>query len=225
MGETPMLRELYHPLLQSLRIASLATVGAAIVAIPVAYILARRRFPGKAVAETLLTLPLVLPPTVVGYFLIVLLGHNGVLSRPFHFSIIWTWWGAAVAAGVVAFPLLMMPTRAAFESVDRELEDISRLMGANKLQVFWHVSLPLAAPGIASGFLLAFARALGEFGATVMVLGIRQNTRTLPIFVYDEFEDLHSTGLIPAVLLLSGVTMVVIILYTRLFQSRPAKKR
>jgi molybdate transport system permease protein len=119
----------------------------------------------------------------------------------------------------------MMPTRAAFESVDRELEDISRLMGANKLQVFWHVSLPLAGPGIASGFLLAFARALGEFGATVMVLGIRQNTRTLPIFVYDEFEDLHSTGLIPAVLLLSGVTMVVIILYTRLFQSPPAKKR
>jgi len=216
--------DLWHPLLQSLRIALLATIGAAIIAIPVAYFLARRKFPGKSLAETLLTLPLVLPPTVVGYFLIVLLGHNGVISKPFHFSIIWTWWGASVAAGVVAFPLLMMPTRAAFESVDRELEEISRLMGANRLQVFWHVNLPLAARGIASGFLLAFARALGEFGATVMVLGIRDSTRTLPILVYDEFEDFHSTSLVPAVLFLLGVTMVVIILYNRLFLSRPAKK-
>jgi molybdate transport system permease protein len=213
----------WHPLLQSLRIALLATFGAASVAIPLAYILARRRFPGKALAETLLTMPLVLPPTVVGYFLLVLLGHNGLLSHPFHFSIIWTWYGAAVAAGVVAFPLLLMPTRASFESVDRELEDISRLMGANRFQVFWHVSLPLASRGIAAGFLLAFARALGEFGATVMVLGIRDSTRTLPIFVYDEFEDLHPAGLVPAVLLLSGVTLVVIVLYNRLFISATKK--
>jgi molybdate transport system permease protein len=208
---------LWHPLLQSLRIALLATVGAGLVAIPLAYLLARRQFPGKAIAETLLTLPLVLPPTVVGYFLIVLLGHNGLLSRPFHFSIIWTWYGAAVAAGVVAFPLLFMPTRASFEGVDRELEDISRLMGANRFQVFWHVSLPLAGRGIASGFLLAFARALGEFGATVMVLGIRDSTRTLPIFVYDEFEELNPAGFVPAVLLLFGVALVVIVLYNHLF--------
>ncbi|MGD0461019.1 MAG: molybdate ABC transporter permease subunit [Tepidisphaeraceae bacterium] len=214
---------LWHPLLQSLRIALLATVGAGLVAIPLAYLLARRQFPGKAIAETLLTLPLVLPPTVVGYFLIVLLGHNGLLSRPFHFSIIWTWYGAAVAAGVVAFPLLFMPTRASFEGVDRELEDISRLMGANRFQVFWHVSLPLAGRGIASGFLLAFARALGEFGATVMVLGIRDSTRTLPIFVYDEFEDLNPAGLVPAVVLLLGVTLVVIVLYNRLFVREPKK--
>lgn len=208
---------LWHPLLQSLRISFLATFGAGLIAIPLAYVLARRRFPGKGILETFLTLPLVLPPTVVGYFLLVLLGHNGVLSRPFHFSIIWTWYGAAVAAGVVAFPLLFMPTRASFEGVDHDLEDVSRLMGANWFQVFWHVSLPLAARGIASGFLLAFARALGEFGATVMVLGIRDSTRTLPIFVYDEFEDLNPAGLLPAVLLLVAVTFVVIILYNRLF--------
>jgi molybdate transport system permease protein len=214
---------LWHPLLQSMRIALLATAGAGLVAIPAGYVLARRQFPGKAILETFLTLPLVLPPTVVGYFLLVLLGHNGVLSRPFHFSIIWTWYGAAVAAGVVAFPLLFMPTRASFEGVDRELEDISRLMGANRLQVFWHVSLPLAARGIAAGFLLAFARALGEFGATVMVLGIRDTTRTLPIFVYDEFEDLNPAGLVPAVLVLVGVTLVVIVLYNRLFSRGPKK--
>jgi molybdate transport system permease protein len=208
---------LWHPLLQSLRISFLATFGAGLIAIPLAYVLARRRFPGKGILETFLTLPLVLPPTVVGYFLLVLLGHNGLLSRPFHFSIIWTWYGAAVAAGVVAFPLLFMPTRASFEGVDHDLEDVSRLMGANWFQVFWNVSLPLAGRGIASGFLLAFARALGEFGATVMVLGIRDSTRTLPIFVYDEFEDLNPAGLLPAVLLLVAVTFVVIILYNRLF--------
>lgn len=214
---------LWHALLQSLRIALLATLGAGVVAIPLGYLLARRQFPGKAIAETLLTMPLVLPPTVVGYFLLVLLGHNGLLSHPFHFSIIWTWYGAAVAAGVVAFPLLLMPTRASFEGVDHELEDVSRLMGANRFQVFWHISLPLAGRGIASGFLLAFARALGEFGATIMVLGIRDSTRTLPIFVYDEFEDLHPAGLVPAVLLLSGVTLVVMVLYSRLFPSGPKK--
>jgi molybdate transport system permease protein len=214
---------LWHPLLQSLRIALLATFGAGAVAIPLAYFLARRQFPGKAAIETLLTLPLVLPPTVVGYFLLVLFGHEGWLSKPFHFSIIWTWYGAAIAAGVVAFPLLFMPTRASFEGVDRELEDTCQLMGANRLQVFWHVSLPLAARGIASGFLLAFARALGEFGATVMVLGIRDSTRTLPIFVYDEFEDLNPAGVVPAVLLLLAVTLVVIVLYNRLFVRGPKK--
>ncbi len=206
-----------------MRIAAVATMGAAVVAIPLAYFLSHHQFRGKALAETLLTMPLVLPPTLVGYFLLVMLGHNGLLSHPFHFSIIWTWYGAAVAAGVVAFPLLLMPTRASFEGIDHELEDVSRLMGANRLQVFWYVSLPLAARGIACGFLLAFARALGEFGATVMVLGIRDTTRTLPILVYDEYEDLHPVGLVPAVLLLSGVTLVVMVLYSRLFRSESKK--
>jgi molybdate transport system permease protein len=212
---------LYLALLQSLRIAAVATLGAALIAIPAAYFLARRNFPGKSIVETLATMPLVLPPTVVGYFLIVLLGRHGVLSQPLHFSILWTWYGAAVAAGVVAFPLLMMPARASFAAVDRELEDISRLLGANRFQVFWHVSLPLAARGIASGLLLGFARALGEFGATVMVLGIRDTTRTLPIFIYDEFENLQPSGIVPAVTLLCAVTLGVVVAYNWLL--RPAK--
>ncbi len=207
---------LWQPLIQSLRIATVATLGAMLIAVPLGYFLARKKFAGKAVLETFLTLPLVLPPTVVGYLLLVLLGHNGWLSRPFHFSVVWTWYGAAIAAGVVAFPLLLLPTRAAFVSVDRELEEVSRLMGANRLQVFWHVSIPLALRGIASGVLLAFARALGEFGATVMVLGVRDRTRTLPIFVYDEFEDLNPKGLVPAVVLLIFVTLAVMIVYNRL---------
>jgi molybdate transport system permease protein len=212
---------LCQALVQSVRIAVSATCGVALVGIPTAYFLARRRFWGKGIVETLLTVPLVLPPTIVGYFLLVLLGHNGYLARLVHWNgIFWTWYGAALAAGVVAFPLLLLPARAAFAQVDRELEDVSRLMGANRLQVFWHVSLPLAMPGIAAGILLAFARALGEFGATVMVLGIQDRTSTLPIYVYSQFEELNPSGLLPAVLLLTATTLGVIVLYNRLPASR-----
>jgi len=210
------MQQLWPPLIQSLRIALLATLGAAAIAIPLAYLLSRKKFPGKAAIESLLMLPLVLPPTLVGYFLLVLLGHHGLISGPFHFSIIWKWYGAALAAGVVAFPLLLMPARAAFAAVDRELEDVSRLMGANRLQVFWHISLPLASRGIASGILLAFARAMGEFGATVMVLGIQENTRTLPIFVYEQYYSFDTTGLGVAVLLMLIVTLVIVVIYNRL---------
>jgi len=214
------MQQLWQPLGQSLRIASLATLGAALVAIPLAYWLARRKFPGKSLFESLLLLPLVLPPTVVGYFLLVLLGHGGLISGPLHFSIIWKWYGAAVAAGVVAFPLLLMPARAAFAGIDREMEEIALLMGANRFQVFWQISLPLASRGIAAGLLLAFARALGEFGATVMVLGMRQDTRTLPIFVYEEYYSFDTSGLAVAVLILSMVALIVIVIYNRLPAAR-----
>jgi molybdate transport system permease protein len=133
---------------------------------------------------------------------------------------LWTWYGAAIAAGVVAFPLLLLPARAAFAAMDRELEDVARLQGANRLQTFWHISLPLAAPGIASGILLAFARALGEFGATIMILGIQDRTNTLPIFLYEQFEELQPAGLTGAVLVLTGVTLVLISVYNRLPANR-----
>ncbi len=211
---------LWQALIQSLRISLCATVGVTVVGVPVAYLLARHKFPGKGIVQSLLTLPLVLPPTVVGYFLLVLLGHNGVISHPLHFSILWTWYGAATAAGVVAFPLLLLPARAAFAGVDRELEDVARLAGASRLETFLYVSLPLAAPGIASGVLLTFARALGEFGATVMILGIQDRSNTLPLFVYEQFEELTPQGMIPAVLVLTGVTLVVIAIYNRLPANR-----
>jgi molybdate transport system permease protein len=211
---------LWLALIQSLRIALASTAGVTLIGVPMAYLLARRNFPGKGIVQTFLTMPLVLPPTLVGYFLLVLLGHNGFLSHPFHFSILWTWYGAAVAAGVVSFPLLLLPARAAFAAMDRELEDISRLQGANRLQAFLYVSLPLAAPGIASGILLAFARALGEFGATIMILGIQDRTNTLPIFVYEQFEELRPSGLTAAVLVLTGVTLVLISVYNRLPANR-----
>jgi molybdate transport system permease protein len=133
----------------------------------------------------------------------------------FDYSIVFHWHGAVVASAAVALPMLYMPAKAAFAGVDHELEDASRLLGANLLQQFWHVSLPLARRGIMSGLLLAFARALGEFGATVMVLGDQEKFQTLPISIYTDWVagDLNrATG---AVLALTGVCVIVILLYNK----------
>ena len=166
----------WTPLLLSLRIAAAATVLTALVAVPLAFVLARRRFVGKSAVEALIVVPLVLPPTVVGYLLIMAFGSEGWLGgqwlwRQFGYSILFRVEGAVLAAATVALPMLYLPAKAAFASVDRELEETARLLGASRLQLFWHVSLPLARKGLASGMILAFARALGEFGATMMVFG------------------------------------------------------
>jgi ABC-type nitrate/sulfonate/bicarbonate transport system permease component len=147
----------------SLRVAAVATALVAVIAIPLAFAMARWRVPGRSVVEALLTLPLVLPPTVVGYFILIAAGRQSALGQwmlaHFDYSIIFNWHGAVVASAAVALPMLYMPAKAAFAGVDHELEDASRLLGANLLQQFWHVSLPLARRGIMSGLLLAFARA------------------------------------------------------------------
>src|SRR5689334_10883964 len=140
--------ELWPSLLLSLRIATAATVLAALVAVPLAHLLARRVFPGKSLVETVLVVPLVLPPTVVGYLLIVAFGIQSPIGRwldaEFGFRFIFSETGAVLASAVVSLPLLLLPARAAFANVERELEDVARLMGAGPLQLFWHVSLPLA---------------------------------------------------------------------------------
>jgi molybdate transport system permease protein len=201
----------------SLRIALLATVLVAIVAVPLAHLMARRRFPGKSLVESLITLPLVLPPTVVGYLLIVTLGSRGWLGRRldtlFDYNILFTFEGAVLAAAIVALPLLYLPAKAAFATVERELEDIARLYGANPLGIFWHVSIPLARRGILSGLLLAFARALGEFGATAMVFGIRSDQTTLPILIYYEWDTGHFEHALAAVLSLVAMSLGLIAAY------------
>ena len=140
--------------------------------------------------------PLVLPPTVVGYLILLTFGNRGIigawLKSTFDYSIIFRFEGAVLAAAIVSLPMLYMPAKAAFQNVDRELEDVSRLFGATRLQMFWHVSLPLARRGIASGLVLAFARALGEFGATVMVYGCRTGHLTLPISIYEDWGKWRS---------------------------------
>jgi molybdate transport system permease protein len=201
----------------SLKVAVSATVLAILIAIPLAYWLARRRFPGKAAIETLLTVPLVLPPTVVGYYLLVIFGARSPIGqfmlKIVGHTIILHPSGAVLAAMVVALPLLYLPAKAAFAGVPRELEDVARLLGASPLQTFWHVSLPLARRGIASGTLLAFARALGEFGATVMVLGDQEEYRTLPISIYSDFTAGDRAHATIAVIALTAISLIVIFLY------------
>jgi molybdate transport system permease protein len=206
------MNELWHPLGFSLLIAGAATVLVGIIGVVLAYLSANHRFRGQSLLEALLTLPLVLPPTVVGYFLIVLFGGHGIIPG---FSIIFRPIGGVLAAAVVSLPLMYLPTKAAFNAIDPDLEATARLMGANALQVFWYISLPLALPGIAAGLLLAFARGIGEFGATTMVMGNFENHQTLPIFIYNQSTSGDLQQATGAVWLLSILSLVIILIYNR----------
>ena len=206
-------------LLLSLKIALVATGLVTLVGVPLAYAMARRNFLGKSVVEALLVVPLVLPPTVVGYVLLVAVGTHSPIGRllrdAFGYSLLFNWHGAVLASAAVSLPLLYLPAKAGFAGVDRELEDIARLFGAGRLRTFWHVSLPLARRGIGSGLLLAFARALGEFGATVMVMGSQSGRQPLPILIYDRYITGDTAAAAPAVILLAAVSLGVIVLYNR----------
>jgi molybdate transport system permease protein len=173
----------------SIRVALFATLLNALLGIPLAYILARRAFRGRALVDLLVTLPLVLPPTVTGYYLIVLLGRRGWLGAPVYawtgWSVAFTWYAAVIAATVMALPLLVRTARAAIESVDRELEKAAHTLGRSEWRTALEVTLPLAKNGIIAGLVLAFARALGEFGATLMLAGnIPGKTTTVPLAIY-----------------------------------------
>ena len=175
----------------SLEIAAPATLLAMLIAVPLASATARRHFVGKSLLEGLILLPMVLPPTVVGYAILIALGRHGWISgRLTHgYSIVFTIEGAILAATIVAFPLLYLPARAGFAAIDRDLLHVAKLEGASTMQAFWLVSVPLASRGVASGTVLAFARALGEFGATLMVFGWQPGRTTLPISIYADFEQ------------------------------------
>ena len=200
----------WSPLELSLRVAGAATAVSFVVATLAAWRLARKRGPMPALLDALCSLPLVLPPTVLGYYLILLVGRRGVLGPGLAergINLIFSWQGAVVAATVVVFPLIYKSARASLEQVDKHLEDAARTLGASELRVFFTISLPLAWPGVAAGCILSFARALGEFGATIMVAGnIPGITQTLPLAFYfaSEANDLTVAGLY--VLLISGIT-------------------
>lgn len=185
--------DLWVPLLLSLKVALWATLFAAIFGVSVAFLLSRWRSPLCNLVDSVLTLPLVLPPTVIGYYLLVLLGRRGVVGEwlgKFGIELVFTWQGAVIAATVVAFPLVLKSARAAFEDVDHRLEDAALVLGLTSTQVFFRVSLPLAMRGIMAGVLLAFARALGEFGATLMIAGsIPGRTQTLSIAIYEAVQS------------------------------------
>ena len=181
------------PLLLSLKVAGTATFFASLFGVSIAWMAAKYEFKGKELLDAVMTLPVVLPPTVLGYYLLVLLGKRGpigkFLQEELGINLIFTWQGASIAASVVAFPLVYKASRAAFEGISTQLEDAARVLGKNGMQVFWHVTFPLARRGILAGSMLAFARALGEFGATLMVAGsLPGETQTLSIAVYEAVQ-------------------------------------
>jgi molybdate transport system permease protein len=205
----------------SVKVAALATLANALIGIPVAYVLARRRFAGKGLVDLLVTLPLVLPPTVTGYYLIVLLGRRGWLGGPLYaltgFSLPFTWYAAVAAAGVMALPLLVRPARAAIESVSPDLERAAFVLGRSEWRTALEVTLPLARRGIVAGLVLAFARALGEFGATLMLAGnIPGRTATIPLAIYTAVSTGESAEAQLLVLLLTMLSCAVVVIASRL---------
>lgn len=178
----------WFPVLLSIRVAFIVVIIVAFLGLPLARFMARNNFHGKDVVEALITLPLVLPPSVIGYGLLILIGKNGIIGQYLHsvgITIIFTWWAVVLASSVVAFPLMYQSAKGAFLSVDENYEKAARTLGASEIRIFFTVTLPLAWPGIISGLVLSFARALGEFGATLMVAGnIPGQTQTIPLAIY-----------------------------------------
>jgi len=177
----------------SLRVAGAAVAGSLPIGLFVAWLLARREFPGKTIVNGLVHLPLILPPVVVGYLLLVLLGRRGPVGAwlydVFGITIAFTWKGAAIASAVMAFPLMVRAIRLSLESVDRRLEHAARTLGASPFRVFLTVTLPLTLPGILTGVVLGFARSIGEFGATItFVSNIPGETRTLPLALFSMIQ-------------------------------------
>jgi molybdate transport system permease protein len=205
----------------SVKVSIVATALNAAIGIPLAYLLARRRFWGRAAVDVLVTLPLVLPPTVTGYYLILLLGRRGVLGAPLYqatgWSVPFTWYAAVIAATVMALPLLVRTARAAIESVDPNLERAAFTLGRAEWRTALEVTLPLARNGILAGLVLAFARALGEFGATLMLAGnIPGKTQTLPLSIYTAVQTGEAGQAMVLVAMLTLLSCGVVIASSRL---------
>ena len=213
------------PLWLTLKVALLATLMAGVAGIGLGWWMARRRFAGHALLDSFLMLPMVLPPTVLGYYLIVVVGRNGVLGRYldqwFGINLMFTWQGAVIAASIVSLPLIYKAARAAFEDADPRMVLAARTLGASELEIFLRISLPLAGRGVVAGLMLAFARAMGEFGATLMIAGnLPGKTQTLSIAVYDAVQAGNDAQALWLTLLISVVCMFVLVVSSRLLQAK-----
>jgi len=211
------------PLRLSLQVAVCATIVAVIVGVPISYVLARKRFRGRGVLDVLVTLPMVLPPTVVGYLLILVIGNNGVLGRAYEavtgdeLGVMFTWYAAVIASFIVSLPLLVKTATSAMESVDQSLINASYTLGRSEFYTLFHVVIPLSLRGIIAGATLAFARAMGEFGATLMVAGnIPGRTTTMPLTIYNETIYGSWTNALWMVLAFVGLAAVIIYVSNRL---------
>jgi molybdate transport system permease protein len=204
------------PFWLSLRVAVIATAISLVVGLALAYLLARHEFRGREVLDSVITLPIVLPPTVLGYYLLVLLGRNSGLGRGFEavfgFPLVFTWQAAVVAAAFHSVPLLVKSARAALESVDRNIENAARTLGASESRIFFQITLPMARRSVLAATVFAFARALGDFGVTIMIAGnMPGRTQTMAVAIYDAVQ---SGNTLPANLMVLIISLTAIaILY------------
>lgn len=211
----------WFPLWLSLRVAGLATVATAVLGVAGGYVLAKATFPGRRLVEAVASLPIVLPPTVLGYYLLVVLGRDAPLGRAVEAvtgqPLAFTWQGAVLAATVAALPFCLRTARAAIAAVEPGYEQAARAVGLSRARVAWHVTLPLARRGIIAGISLGFARALGDFGITIMVAGnIPGRTQTMPVAVFDAVQAGDATRAGIMALVLSAVAVAVLVLIGRL---------
>jgi molybdate transport system permease protein len=213
------------PLWLTLKVAMWATMLASLAGIGVAWLMARRPFRGREVVDALLLLPMVLPPTVLGYYLLVLVGRRGLLGPPlesiFGINLIFTWQGAVLAAAVVSFPLIYKAARAAFEDIEPHVAEAARTLGSTEWQLLWRVLLPLTLRGTGAGVMLGFARAMGEFGATLMVAGnLPGKTQTLSIAIYEAVQAGQDNRALWLTGLVSAVCVILLIIAGRLLSPR-----
>ncbi|WP_041391767.1 molybdate ABC transporter permease subunit [Pleurocapsa sp. PCC 7327] len=214
----------WFPYILTLQVTALATVLLLIFGLGIAIFLARVRFPGEIIISTLLNLPLVLPPSVIGFYLLLALGRGSPILEWFGIDILFTWQAAAIASAIVALPLIVEAARAAILDVNPELEAAARTLGDSEIKVLWRVTLPLARSGILAGFILAVARALGEFGATLMVAGnIPGRTQTLPLAIYDAVQN-QEYGKANLMVLVMTFWAFLLLLWARSLERRSQKR-
>jgi molybdate transport system permease protein len=209
----------------SLLVVTLSTAVVAVLGLAISYLLAKRDFWGKELLDAVLTTPLVLPPTVTGYYLIVLLGRRGLIGSFVYdltgWTIAFTWVGAVIAAIVVSVPLMIKASRASIESVNPDYEIASYTLGKSELSTFFRVTLPLAKRGIIAGVVLSFARALGEFGATLMIAGnIPGKTQTMPLAIYEAVASGEETNAQILALILTAISIAAVYATNRISRSR-----
>ncbi|MDM5357441.1 molybdate ABC transporter permease subunit [Peribacillus sp. ACCC06369] len=217
-----MTGDFWSPVRLSIQVAGLAGILVFIIGIILARMMAKKQFRGRVLLETAFLLPLVLPPSVVGFLLIVIFGNNGMpgqfVERVFDQSLMFTWWAAVIASTVVAFPLMYQSAKTGFEGIDEEIENAARVDGAGEWRLFLFVSLPLAVKSIVTGGILSSARALGEFGATLMFAGnIPGQTQTIPTAIYIAMDSGNMTlaWLWVAVIIVISFIMLFVVTYIK----------
>lgn len=204
----------------SLWVAAISTLFVAIIGSAMGYLLARTRFPGHTLLDALCTLPLVLPPTVVGFYLLAVFGHSGFMGQILYkltgWSLVFTWQAAVIAAFVISLPLMVKTSRAAFETVDRGLESVSLTLGKSEWETLLKVTLPLASRGLLAGVALSFTRAIGEFGATLMLAGnIPGKTQTIPLLIFQATQSGENNVVFALVIIMSLFTLSVLLLINK----------